>query len=508
MNTLYSHTIRLLACQHCGAPMDAAIAGGHVRCSYCSATNVITRRDEGLDRERAEAARRAPISESERHAQLRLQDQGAERVPESLEPWITSGALNPAFLSQARHDWQLARQQLAAGSAAFTLAERFFYLTVLLLEPLDDRQQRAYLETAAELLTDARHRHVVRCMLARLAAQHGDVAGAEAWLETCNPRPTDLIMDTAYRCAAATLAIARSDFARVVELLGHRSGDVPLADRQQLACELLRVHALELLGHVDHAAREVRGWLDVFGAEVVHRAIGSFAPLRICPRSYAQATRERTAAAEQARLQELVKKRGSLAVGARAFVPPFARLPLWALALLIPVSAVRCTADADPLMGAYGVALCPYACEGCRGPTRTVTRWTQTGPGEWSSDGAHYFCNPPGQDLSSMSAEQLEASVSRLRPYELGFTAAAGGSFLILMGLLAVFAPLSGLRRHFARAGEARALDEEIHALGARLGRGPPPLEPSVSFAWLVAGALAWLFVSIAGALVLVVLGV
>lgn len=499
VTTLYSHAIRVLACQGCGAPFDAALAGGQIQCSYCSATNVVHRRDESADRTRAQEALRAPIGESERHAQLRLQDQGPETFPENLTPWLSGSTLNPVHLPRAQEDWQFARQQLASGSQAFNIAERFFYLTILTADHLDPRRQRAALETAAELLTDARHRHVVRCMLARLAAQHGDFEAAEEWLQTCNPRPTDLIMDTAYRNAAATLAVAKNDLSQVFDLLGHRPGDVPFADRQEFACGLLRVHALEASGRLAQATEEVRSWIASFGEPAVRGAVRAHQPLELCRGSLAQASRAMNAAGDEAQLSTLIERRRRVKAGAAAFSAPLARLPIFVFILMIPIVAIRCSADADPLMGVYGYALCPATCDGCEGPTRTVTDWHQIGPGEYSSNGAQYFCQSPEMPLEDMSSGEIEMRISSLAPYELSWTAAAGSTFLILMLLLLPTVPIVGFGRYRRFSRDARRLEAEIGEICLRLGRAPPIFSPT---------ALAARFLSPAAFVVLVPTGI
>ncbi len=507
MNTLYSHAIRVLVCQSCGAPFDATIAGGQIRCTYCSATNVVTRRDESADRTRAQEALGATISESERHAQLRLQDQGPESVPESLVPWMTGATLNPQFLPQAQQDWQFARQQLAAASTAFNITERFFWLTVLLVDHVEPRQQRALLETAAELLSDTRHRHVVRCMLARRAAQYGDSQGAAAWLSTCNARSTDLVMDTAFRYASATLAAAQNDAAKIFELLGHRAGDVPLADRQQFACDLLRAHALELSGRAREASVELRAWIERFGAEAVEGAIRNHAPLRLCPTAMAWAAQAARFASDEAELMRLGVERAKLRVGFAAYLAPLARLPIFALVLMIPVIVVRWSADADPLMGLYGHLLCPPSCTDCRGPSRVVTVWHQTGPGEWSGDGAWYFCQTDRTPLGQMSAARLEASAGSLGALRLSPLAANGASFLMLMILSFPLTLVSGSLGAIRNGAKKRPLDARIEELSRRLGRPPPPPDRTVFFARL-RSTFVVLFVSVGIASLLIVGGV
>lgn len=473
--TPFSHDIRVLTCQVCGAPVDAALTGGQIKCAYCGATHHIVERNEQTDRERARLGLGAAISESERHAQLRLQQGGEQELPPSLRAWLREdGALDPLYAQAATSDWQQQRQQLAAGSKAFTVAERLFHLTLLLAEQLEPLRARAMLETTAEVLVDERHRHVVRCMLARLAAQNGDVTGASAWLETCNPRPTDLMMDTAYRHAAATLAVAQRNPERVAELLGIRSGDVPLAPREALACELLRVHTFELAGNLQVAFEELDRLARARGEVSVARQLAAFQPLALCPYSYPERQRRLAEQRDRALLAAAVEKRAKVRTGFMAVIDVMSRLPYIAFVLLIVLAPIRCVSDSDPLFGAYGIALCPHVCNGCYGPTRTVTHWVSSG-GEHTTNGAEYYCNSPRERVAALSDERLEELRYGLGQQELGFVAVAGGSYLILLGILVTSLPITGLRRHRRSAALARELDQELRDVAQRLGE-PPPL--------------------------------
>ncbi len=490
MTTLYSHTIRLLTCRACGAPIDAAVSGGEVRCPYCDTTNVLQHRDEAADRERARRGMAAAISESERFAQLRRQDQGVEALPESLAAMVEGSMLRYSAVDAAREEWKVARRQLAEG-AGFGVAERFFYLTILLTEHLGEREQRAALETAAELLTDERHRHVVRCMLARMAAQHGDPASAEEWLETCNPRPTDLIMDTAYRFAAATSAAARNDTGRMLEVLGHRSGDVPFADREQLGCELLRVHAIELGGDARQALSEMQALGARYGLDAIERRLRAFEPMRVCPDAFGRAGAAQSDAENDARLRAAVREREKLALGLPAMTSIIRGIPFLALVMMLPVSVVRCSADADMLMGVYGVPLCPQVCADCEGPTRTVTIWTPSGPGEWTSDGAQYFCQTAKYPLGEWDSAAIEGAAYQMRDNEMGFLAANGATYLVLLMLASLLVPIRGYQRHTKNAARAERLDAQIRDLSQRLGRAPPHVWPSVGAKHLLL-AIGW----------------
>ena len=150
-----------------------------------------------------------------------------------------------------------------------------------------------------------------------------------------------------------------------------------------------------------------------------------------------------------------------------------------AIGLWRTMAVIRCSADADPLMGVYGYALCPATCDGCEGPTRTVTDWHQTGPGEYSSNGAQYFCQSPEMPLEHMSSEEIELRVSSLGPQELSWTAAGGSTFLILMLLVLPTAPIVGFGRHRKFSVDARRLEAEIGEISLRLGRAPPVFSPA-----------------------------
>ena len=80
-NTLFDHRLRILSCDACGAPIDAAITGGSVQCRYCQAVNHLRARDERADLDDARAAEAAAMSELERLDLLCQQKDQPLRVP-------------------------------------------------------------------------------------------------------------------------------------------------------------------------------------------------------------------------------------------------------------------------------------------------------------------------------------------------------------------------------------------------------------------------------------------
>ncbi len=69
--TLFSHELRVLACEHCGAPIEVDVTGGSVKCDFCQTPHVIVRRDETVDLAETQRAVATEISEEERFHKLR-----------------------------------------------------------------------------------------------------------------------------------------------------------------------------------------------------------------------------------------------------------------------------------------------------------------------------------------------------------------------------------------------------------------------------------------------------
>ena len=361
-STLYSHALRILACRGCGAPLDAAVQGGSFPCGYCGAVHQLAARDERREHDPAEGT----LSESERCSRLRDQEQRGEGLPASVAALVdVHGRLRTTHLADAKREWLGARAQLDE-DASFPLHERFFHLTVLLAPHFAERARRAVLETAAELLEDRRHRHVMRCLLATYAAREGEPAAADEWLSLCDPRSTDLMMDSAYRLARATAAAARGDARGVLAVLGARAGDVPLLESHRLACVLLRIDALERSDHDAEATAMMRALIAANGGEIVREVIRE----HVLP--VGRETWRRIERAEcRRRVARLEEER---AVLQRPWLdwPKLAVLlllpPLLALVLGFVWAGGAERLKVDPFFGAHADILCPRTCSGCHGP--------------------------------------------------------------------------------------------------------------------------------------------
>jgi hypothetical protein len=263
------------------------------QCQYCGARHELVGRDETQDRAAAEQAATTSQSESERIAHLRQQDDAPLLPPASLQHYLAPGetTLRRERLDEAQKDWLLARQQLAQGGAAD--AERLFHLTQLIAPELDERRERALLETAVELLPDARHRQLLRRRLVHRAVLAGDSKAAEAWLAPCNPKATELHMDTAYRLAASYVALAQGDHAKMLSLLGQHAEDLPIAEGSDTEAAVLRAHGLERSGLGSQAVQAlVQACRPPTRFGAMAALIDQNAPLQLCPASW-PAARER-----------------------------------------------------------------------------------------------------------------------------------------------------------------------------------------------------------------------
>jgi hypothetical protein len=287
--TAFSHSVRVLACGNCGAPLNVPPAGGTVSCGYCRASLQIHGRNEAAE---LAAATLAPaMDEAERFERLRAQAAHPALLPQSVAHLAVGGVLHPQQVDRAMAEWRQARAELEAGGQ-FPAAERLFHLTRLLSDHLavvrDEMRRRALLETAMELLQAPRHRQVLRGTLACNAARVGDLAAADAWLAGCNPRSDDIHVDTTWRFSRAYVCTARHDWNGVLQALGSRIGDMPLASGEVEACGLLRANAIERAGQTAQAAEQLHAIMSQGsrGAAVLVQFFALNGELGLCPASF------------------------------------------------------------------------------------------------------------------------------------------------------------------------------------------------------------------------------
>jgi predicted RNA-binding Zn-ribbon protein involved in translation (DUF1610 family) len=190
--TAFSYEVRVLLCQQCGGPVDAAVTAGSFPCTYCGVTMVLTPRREQRevigDASRSRAERDAAgAAEKARLERLRGQPTRTVKFPPALAALAKGSVIAPSRLDEAVALWNQARARLAADPSEAN-TESFYAICFALSNTFslanDPRRHRAMLETALEVLPDAWHRQAVRCSLAGLACREGDVAAAEACLRS------------------------------------------------------------------------------------------------------------------------------------------------------------------------------------------------------------------------------------------------------------------------------------------------------------------------------------
>ena len=249
MNTTFSCDTRVIACDNCGAPVQATPAAGSFQCEYCRAINELQSRQEQVAPES-----QAPIDEFERLRRLRSQDGSTPPPPADLLRLVPGGLLTSRNVPKAVTIWQGLRHELRSKPSSPMAAERLVFLTMLLVTNYqvkhDLLRQRAMLESALEVLELPRHKQMMRGYLCRCACRSGDLTAAEEWLAPCDPRSDDLETDTAYRYSRACIDTASGNYEGVLEILGGAPTHVPIMDSFDHVCAVLRANAWEKRGNL------------------------------------------------------------------------------------------------------------------------------------------------------------------------------------------------------------------------------------------------------------------
>lgn len=290
MNGAYSTAVRILTCPQCGAPVQAASAGGHVACTYCHAPlQVAPRNDATVGR----LAGPAP-TEAERWQGLWAQAQSFRQqpLPPEMSDLLRAGPLTPERIPTALSLWRTYCARAGAGDAAAgqsavlltgAIAGYFF-------KTQDRVRQRALLESTLDALPSPSHKQVLRCQLASAAANGGDLQAAQTWFGACDPSSTELLPDTAYRVCYANLATWRGDFRAVLGALGPAAGSVPIAVTYNVLSDVIRANAIERLGDLNTAVGQLIASARANdGAAQAMQGIAAGRSQPICPQSLPQA---------------------------------------------------------------------------------------------------------------------------------------------------------------------------------------------------------------------------
>lgn len=322
--TAYGYDMRIVACAQCAAPIEGTLHGGTVTCSYCQAPNQIAPRDERVDHQMVQQA--PQMSEAQRFERLRQQDGKPLMPPPSLQAFLQGGGLAEHMLPAVKEQWKMAKHEVAQGGG-YQAAERLYFATFMLRGPLikqrRDMEVRAMIESALDVLTEPRHRAVLHGMMARDAARMGDPTAGDKWLALMPATSDDLHIDTAYRITRAYVSTAKHDFNTVLQMLGQRRDDVPIADGQDELAAVLRANAFERMGRAQEALQELqRIMASPPHAQLVGKIIESNGALQLCPHTFPQASQQAHQMATN-----IVKSKSGMSIGP-IFVVGFLAAPL------------------------------------------------------------------------------------------------------------------------------------------------------------------------------------
>lgn len=269
--------------------MQVATRGGSHACDVCDVEHEIPPRSESPAPPRS-------LAEAERIERLRVDDGALPRVPADVARLTRVGGalLRPDAADEAMALWQRTRSDLDSDDES---RARFFHLTMLLyrhmLAQRDDSQLRGVLESAIEATSGHRDQQIFRCVIARAAARAGDLPAAEDWVAPCDTRSNDLHADGAYRYTVAYIATHKKQFARVLEVLGMRVGEVPFAANLDLICSVLRANGHERLEDLEAATYELADCMNRApgGASDIEAVIRNTGDLVLCRKAFVRARR-------------------------------------------------------------------------------------------------------------------------------------------------------------------------------------------------------------------------
>lgn len=291
----FSTEVRVVACPHCGAPLQLAREGGHTQCGYCQAQlDVVPRDDAPLHRAGASL-----LTEAERIQGLWAQASGfgMKILPPEMRVVLAGGALTADRVGGALGIWRTYCQRAYAGDAVagdhavlITGSIASYFAVVA----KDAQRQRALFESTLDALRDPAQKQVLRCHLARLALRAGDPASARAWFAACDASSPDLQADTAYRVTYAHLATAHGDFANVLAALGATPSSIAVAMPSRLQVAVLRANAVERTGDVNAAVGQLLTEADALpgGRQVIPEIAETNAHLQLCPQSMVVARKQ------------------------------------------------------------------------------------------------------------------------------------------------------------------------------------------------------------------------
>jgi hypothetical protein len=247
----FSLAIRASVCLHCAQPVVGPDAGT-VACPRCGQAIPLEPRARFLRPGSAPFPGPQP-------PMFRAQD-GKPLLPPPGIAFLWEGNDIPAHReAEALVAWQGARRRAAAMDVG--AGEELCMLTRALALKAENAgdlpRARALAEASLEAVPLPRQRATLLGMLARAAVRAGDPGSGAAWL-SCFEVPQELESDSEHRITSAVVATAHGDCMAALHALGNRYDQVAIVDALDPMAVILRVNALEKLGHTAEATQQLQ----------------------------------------------------------------------------------------------------------------------------------------------------------------------------------------------------------------------------------------------------------
>jgi uncharacterized Zn finger protein (UPF0148 family) len=249
MRTHFDPDVRVLACDNCGAPLEAGADAADLACSYCGAQNRVVV---------PTAVTPAPSLSPEEQRRRLSEQVGRPRPPSpAVADYLDGERLASWREREALDAWIEARRKIRAEDADQSIEARFFQLTRLLADTQhragEGLRERALLESGYEMSPLSRRRTYFAALLAQRAVLAGDRESAQTWIQRCDAGVDDLEAYSALTIARAMERRLAGGAEEVLGAVGDLKNPAPLTDADQGLGAVLRADALEKLGRLDEA---------------------------------------------------------------------------------------------------------------------------------------------------------------------------------------------------------------------------------------------------------------
>ena len=222
-------------------------------------------------------------------------------------------------------------------------------------------------------------------------------------------RSDDLHIDTAYRISRAYVSTAKRDFNTVLQVLGQRRDDIPIADGNDELAAVMRANAFEKVGRSQEASAELqRIMVSPPHAELVGKIIQSNAALQLCSHTYPQVAQQMSS--------NVVKSKSGMNTGA-IFIVAFLGAPLMIGAQALVAALELPEWIFGIVVGAFVIGILAFVFSALTRGGRIKAKLKQNGI---RGQGTIVQCNTTGTRVNDQPVYELILTVEAqgLQPFE------------------------------------------------------------------------------------------